>query len=190
MGELLHLGGDDGEGAARLPGPRRLDRGVEREHVGLAGDGLDRGRDLLHLRHRLGEAGHAVAELDDEIGEAREDGDRVLDRGAALIELAARLLGEHARLVGGIGDLGLVGEEAGGDLLEQIQHLEVRGDALVDAGDIAGDVAAFDRQRPAIARHQVDRLAVRPLARSRRHRISPSLLLSAGMARGKLLKGR
>ena len=44
VGELLHLGGDDREAAARLAGARRLDGGVEREHVGLAGDGLDRWR--------------------------------------------------------------------------------------------------------------------------------------------------
>ena len=49
--------------------------------------------------------------------------DRVLDRGAALIELAARLLGEDARLVGEIGNLGLVGDQAGGDVLERIEHL-------------------------------------------------------------------
>ena len=45
VGELLHLGGDDREAAARLARARRLDGGVKREHVGLAGDGLDRGGD-------------------------------------------------------------------------------------------------------------------------------------------------
>ena len=73
VGELLHLGGDDRERAARLAGARRLDRGVEREHVGLAGDRLDARGDVLDPGHRLGEAGHAVAQLDDEIGEAGED---------------------------------------------------------------------------------------------------------------------
>ena len=175
--------------AARLARARRLDRRVEREHVGLAGDRLDARGDLLHLRHRLGEAGHALAQLDDEVGEPREDLDRVLDRGAALVELAARLLGEHARLVGGIGDLRLVGEQPGGDVLERIEHLEIGGDALVDAGDIAGDVAAFDRQRPAIARDLVDRLAVGPLARAACHRASLLLLCEAG-AKGNWLKGR
>ena len=45
VGELLHLGGDDREAAPGLAGARRLDGGVEREHVGLAGDRLDRGGD-------------------------------------------------------------------------------------------------------------------------------------------------
>ena len=37
-GERLHLGGDHREAAARIAGARRLDGGVEREQVGLAGD--------------------------------------------------------------------------------------------------------------------------------------------------------
>ena len=37
-GKRLDLAGDDGETAAGVPRPRRLDRGVEREQVGLLGD--------------------------------------------------------------------------------------------------------------------------------------------------------
>ena len=116
------------------------------------------------------ETRHPLAELHDEVGQDGENLNRVLDRGTALIELAARLLGKDTRFVGGIGDLGLVGEETGGDVLERIEHRQIGGDALVDAGDIAGDVAALDRQRPAIAGHLVDRVAVRPLARAACHR--------------------
>src|SRR5690606_41834348 len=41
LGQRLHFGGDHGEAAARLAGTRRLDRGVERQQVGLAGNGVD-----------------------------------------------------------------------------------------------------------------------------------------------------
>ena len=44
LGQVAHLGGDHGEAAALLAGPRRLDGGVERQQVGLEGDLVD-GRD-------------------------------------------------------------------------------------------------------------------------------------------------
>src|SRR3712207_7461014 len=39
--QLLDLGGDDREALARLTGASRLDRGVERQQVGLLGDAVD-----------------------------------------------------------------------------------------------------------------------------------------------------
>ena len=53
--QLLHFGGNDREAAAGVAGARRLDGRVERQHVGLAGDRLDRrgnGLDLVHRRRR------------------------------------------------------------------------------------------------------------------------------------------
>ena len=44
MGELLDLGGDQGESLARLVGLRHLDDGVEGEKVGLPGGGRDQRR--------------------------------------------------------------------------------------------------------------------------------------------------
>ena len=41
LGQRLHLGRDDGKAAAGFAGARRLDGGVERQQVGLAGDGVD-----------------------------------------------------------------------------------------------------------------------------------------------------
>ena len=40
-GEILHLVGDDGESAPGLSRPCRFDGGVQRQQVGLAGDGVD-----------------------------------------------------------------------------------------------------------------------------------------------------
>ena len=82
-------------------------------------------RDVLDLAHRLGEAGHPLAQLDDQVGQAVEDRDRVLDRGAARVELGLGLLGEQPRLVGRIRDPRLVGEQPGGDLLERVEHLQM-----------------------------------------------------------------
>ena len=53
LGELAHLVGDEREPAAVLARARRLDRGVEREQVGLRGDPgdrLDDAADLVGLR--------------------------------------------------------------------------------------------------------------------------------------------
>ena len=44
-GEALHFLGDDREAAAGIAGAGRLDGGVEREQVGLAGDVADQAED-------------------------------------------------------------------------------------------------------------------------------------------------
>ena len=49
LGQLADLVGDDGEAPAALTGAGGLDRGVEREQVGLAGDVLDRLDDAADL---------------------------------------------------------------------------------------------------------------------------------------------
>jgi hypothetical protein len=54
--ERLHLGRDDGETSARLSGPRRLDRCIEGEEVGLTGDGADEPYDRSDLGGRCPEA--------------------------------------------------------------------------------------------------------------------------------------
>ena len=52
----------------------------------------------------------------------------------------------------------LVGEQPRGHFLEPVEHLQMLADLLGDAFDIAGDVAALDRQRAAIARNRADRI--------------------------------
>ena len=54
--ERLHLRGDDREAAAGFAGARRLDRGVEREQVGLSRDVADELDHVADLLRRLGEA--------------------------------------------------------------------------------------------------------------------------------------
>ena len=54
-GQLAHLLGDDAEALAFFAGARGLDRGVERQHVGLLGDRLGLGDELLDLLRRRGE---------------------------------------------------------------------------------------------------------------------------------------
>ena len=46
LGQRLHFGRHDREAAAGLAGARRLDGGVERQQVGLAGDGVDQFDDV------------------------------------------------------------------------------------------------------------------------------------------------
>ena len=67
----------------------------------------------------------------------------------------------------------LVGEQPGGHFLEPVEHLQMLADALGDACDVAGDVAAFDRQRSAIARHRADRVFGDFLDAQRGHVVSP-----------------
>lgn len=47
------LGGDDRKTLARITGARRLDRGIQRQQVGLAGDGADLLGDIVDIGKRL-----------------------------------------------------------------------------------------------------------------------------------------
>jgi hypothetical protein len=107
LGELAHLTGDDGKSPAGVAGPRRLDRRVEREQVGLLGDSVDQLEYLTDLLAALaclkrlsrcdlgalGDRRRARAEL---LQRGRDLGDRRrllarggsrLERGRALAEL-------------------------------------------------------------------------------------------------------
>ena len=50
--QAAHLGGHDREAAALLAGPRRFDRGVQRQDVGLEGDAVDHADDVGDLLRR------------------------------------------------------------------------------------------------------------------------------------------
>ena len=59
-GERLDLRGDDGKAAAGVAGARGLDRGIERQKVGLPGDGLDQANDLTDTGRGIAELRHGV----------------------------------------------------------------------------------------------------------------------------------
>ena len=67
-GERFDLGGDHREAAAGFAGARGLDRGVERQQIGLAGDRLDQ-------PDHLADAGGGAAELGHRLGGALRLGD-------------------------------------------------------------------------------------------------------------------
>src|SRR5205823_6583145 len=87
MSELLHLGGDDREAAPGIARPRCLDGRIQSQHVGLSSDRLDRRGYRLHLAHSGSEAGHSLAQLNDEVGQPLEAVDRAFDGLAARLEL-------------------------------------------------------------------------------------------------------
>ena len=178
VGELLHLGGDDRERAARLARPRRLDGGVEGEHVGLAGDRLDRSR----RRSGPGSSPRRSRPCGRPAGRRGRSGRRrsgSCPRSRPGPGRACRAPARRARAPRRWNRTTCAWSASSRVVTSSSESsiFEIGGDALVDAGDIAGDVAALDRQRPAIARHLVDRLAVRPLARAARHRVPPAFVL-------------
>ncbi|EGE60775.1 hypothetical protein RHECNPAF_1340021 [Rhizobium etli CNPAF512] len=75
-----NLGGDDGEALAGVTGARCLDRGIQRQQVGLAGNGADLVGDLVDIGQRFRKAGdfgtddvrglNHVADLGDGAGQA------------------------------------------------------------------------------------------------------------------------
>ena len=53
FGQSLYLGRHHGKAPPRLAGPRRLDGGVQRQQVGLPGDGVDEFDDIANPGRRL-----------------------------------------------------------------------------------------------------------------------------------------
>ena len=82
LGQPLHLLGHHREAAPRLAGRRGLDRGVQRQHVGLLGDVGDQLGDLADLLRRLAQALDALGGLLDLVADRVHAADRVLHRRA------------------------------------------------------------------------------------------------------------
>ena len=103
LGQRLHFGGHDGEAAAGLAGARRLDGGVERQQVGLPGDGVDQFDDVADPGRRLRQFADPIVGLarlvDRLVGDAR----RVLHLAADLVDRGGHFLGRrgHRLHVGG-----------------------------------------------------------------------------------------
>ena len=57
-GERFHLRGHHREAFAGFAGARRLDGGIERQKIGLAGDVADQGDDVADLLRAVGQPGH------------------------------------------------------------------------------------------------------------------------------------
>ena len=53
LGERLHFGSHHREAAAGFAGARRLDRGIQRQQIGLSGNGVDQLDDVADPRRRL-----------------------------------------------------------------------------------------------------------------------------------------
>jgi len=63
LGKRLDIGGNDGKAAAGLTGTRGLDGGVQRQQVGLAGDGADQLDHVADACGRLGKLADAIVGL-------------------------------------------------------------------------------------------------------------------------------
>ena len=95
--ERLHLGGNHGKAFAGIACPRRLDRGIQRQQIGLGGDLAD------HVGDRADACDLLVQRLDGRAGLA-SGGDRAADDFGGLRNLAADLGDRGAELLGGACD--------------------------------------------------------------------------------------
>ncbi len=138
-GEVAHFVGDHREAAAGVAGAGRLDGRVERQQVGLLGDGAD------HFQHRTDFLAAAGQLLDLAHG-AGQVGGQAVDALCGAVDqrqaVAGRLVGT-ARGVGGLGG-------ATGDVLGSGGHLVGCGGDLVDLAELllhAGAGLAGNRRR-------------------------------------------
>ena len=147
--QLLHFGGDHRKAAAGIARPRRLDRGVERKQVGLAGDALDRLRNRADAVKRLGQRRHTRAKRQHRLRHVREHRDRAADHVVARRQLSLGTHGEIMRVGCRLGHFVLIGEDIGSRSLDRAQQIGLPLDLAAGAGDIARHVAAFDGEPPA-----------------------------------------
>ncbi len=93
LGERLHFGGDHGEAAAGLAGARRLDGRVQRQQVGLAGDGVDQFDDVA-------DAGRCLGQLADALGGGARLADGIARHPRRFLHLTADLADRGRHLLG------------------------------------------------------------------------------------------
>ncbi|CCC97467.1 protein of unknown function [Azospirillum baldaniorum] len=108
--QILHLAGHHGEALAGFPGPCRLDGGVQRQKVGLAGDRLNELGDVTDLLHGVGQgldgAARQIALLHGDSGDAaglRHLGADLADRGGQFLRGGGDGLGVAQGLLRGGG---------------------------------------------------------------------------------------
>ena len=94
-GQALHLGRDHREAFAVLAGARRLDRGVEGQQIGLAGDGLDQRHHLADLLRGGGETVHRLVGAPRLFDRALRDGRRTCHLAADLGDRCGQFLGRR-----------------------------------------------------------------------------------------------
>ena len=152
-GQFLHFIGHHGKGGPGVSRLFRLDRGVERQHIGGARDIVDRLGAALDLVHRARKSGHMLAKRFHQRQQAFDMIQRGADEIGALPQPFARAGGQKPRLVAGAHHLMLVH-------VQRIHRLHQRAmvvaqarrrsdDRLHDARNIAGmdrDLAALRGQ--------------------------------------------
>ena len=91
FGQPLHFLGNDREAATRVAGRGRLDRGVQRQHVGLLGDVRDQLGDFADLLRRFAEPLDPLRGFLDLVADRVHAADRVLHRLQARLGRLQRL---------------------------------------------------------------------------------------------------
>src|SRR5215213_9784555 len=93
FGQRLHFGRHHGKTAPGFAGPRRLDGGIERQQIGLAGDGVDQLHHVADPGGGLGEFGDAVVGLLRLLHRLTGDTRRALHLPADLVDRGRHLFG-------------------------------------------------------------------------------------------------
>ncbi|MDT4820772.1 hypothetical protein FQZ97_539190 [compost metagenome] len=141
-GQPAHLVRHHGKATAVLPRPRGLDGGIQRQQVGLAGDGLDDLGHLLDFLAALAEGGDQLAAGAGPEAQLLHEGDGLLQHLTPFIAALARVVGGGKGLLAEFGGGGLGGDHhlgAADDAFGSLQlGLEALGQAVHRPGDPGG----------------------------------------------------
>ena len=138
--QALHFARDHRKAAAGGSGARRLDRGIERQQVGLLRNRLDRAGNFCNLRQGRADGAEPGLDAADRLDEFGDVPDRRIDRAARLHDLDdGRGRGRLHRLRC-IGDVAVGRDHRLGRLLEVVEPLRLVRDAACDLLDVAGDI--------------------------------------------------
>ena len=96
--QVAHLTGHHGKAAALLAGTRRLDRGIQRQDVGLEGDRVDHADDVADLARRRVDRLHRAHDLPNRRAATLGHGRRVFCEAAGALGAFGRLLHGAAQL--------------------------------------------------------------------------------------------
>ncbi len=144
FGKALHLVRDDRETPSGAAGAGGLDRRVQRQEIGLLGDGLDRLRHFCDLRKRRGDRAEPGLDAANGLDQLGDVVDRGLHHGAGLGDFADRGRSRRLHRARRAGDIVIDGDHGLGGRLQMSESLRLGGEAACDFLDIAGDIGEFD----------------------------------------------
>ena len=145
------------ETAPGLARPRRLDRRVESQQVGLLGDGADLVRDPADAVERFGQVARLLLDRGHVLGQGAQARQRIVNLPASRRHLILRPGGHRTRGSSRRVDVARSGGHDGGFAAQLVQDGNLMGDAAADILDMSGHIGERHAKAADFPRQLADR---------------------------------